>query len=445
MFLSHPDKPFAPRNVPFFYGWALIGFSTIGVLASIPGQTIGVGVFTDYLIEALHLSRVQLSTAYALGTITSSFLLPFAGVLLDRVGARRMVVYSALGLGASLAAFSQVDRLAMVEVLGSAALALAVATVGFLLIRFFGQGCLTIVSRVILGKWFNHRRGLATAISTTVIALCFNGSPQVLNELVGMTGWREAYLLLAGVVGVGMTLLGAVFYRDNPEECGLVMDGVKDPAWHEKMAARVAETQRDLTRAEALRTPAFWAFSLALSVQGLLITAISFHVASIGEEMGLSRDQAYAIFLPMAYFSIVTNLIFGWLSDRVRLKWLLFLEMGTMALGVTGLMNLGSASGFNMFIAGFGISQGLFGLFVTIVWPRFFGRAHLGAISGVNTSIMVFASALGPVFFSAMRNVTGSYFEVIALTWAMPIALLVFGLFADNPQETAPGNPASAG
>ncbi len=437
MFLSHPDKPFAPRRLPFFYGWALVGFSRVGVLASIPGQTIGVGVFTDYLLEALHLSRVQLSSAYAAGTIASSFLLPFAGVLLDRVGARRMAVYSALGLGGSLLAFAKMDRLAMAESAGSAALALAVVTVGFLLIRFFGQGCLTLVSRVIIGKWFNHRRGLATALSTTAVALCFNGSPQVLNALVASVGWREAYLVLAGIVGLGMTVIAALFYRDNPEECGLEMDGVRDPAWHEKMAARVAETQRDFTRGEALRTPAFWAFSLALSVQGLLITAISFHVASLGAEMGLSREDAYAIFLPMAYFSIATNVVCGWLSDRIRLKWLLFLEMGTVAMGMTGLMVLDTEHGYYMFISGFGVSQGLFGLFVTIVWPRYFGRAHLGAISGVNTSVMVFASALGPVFFSAIRSVTGSYFEVVAVSWAMPVALLVFGLFADNPQRRA--------
>ena len=50
--LLHPDRPFAPRNLPFFYGWWLAAVGTLGILASMPGQTMGVSVFTDQLLEA---------------------------------------------------------------------------------------------------------------------------------------------------------------------------------------------------------------------------------------------------------------------------------------------------------------------------------------------------------------------------------------------------------
>ncbi len=82
------DIPFAPRRFGFFYGWVIVAASTLAVFASVPGQTIGVGVFTDYLIEALGLSREQLSLAYMFGTLASGLLIPLAGTVLDRIGIR---------------------------------------------------------------------------------------------------------------------------------------------------------------------------------------------------------------------------------------------------------------------------------------------------------------------------------------------------------------------
>lgn len=49
---------------------------------------MGVSVFTDALLEALRLSRDQLSLAYMFGTLLSGALLPYAGRLYDRFGAR---------------------------------------------------------------------------------------------------------------------------------------------------------------------------------------------------------------------------------------------------------------------------------------------------------------------------------------------------------------------
>ena len=55
--------PFDIRRIPFFYGWVIWFVSTLGFLFSIPGQTMGMAVFTDELIDALDLSRTQLSMA----------------------------------------------------------------------------------------------------------------------------------------------------------------------------------------------------------------------------------------------------------------------------------------------------------------------------------------------------------------------------------------------
>ena len=91
-----------PNKFSFFYGYVILVIASIGVLASIPGQTIGVSVFTDPVKDALGLTRNQFSNAYMFGTLLSSFFVARAGVLFDRFGARYVAFFAAFLLGVSL-------------------------------------------------------------------------------------------------------------------------------------------------------------------------------------------------------------------------------------------------------------------------------------------------------------------------------------------------------
>jgi MFS family permease len=405
--------PFSPAKNPFFYGWIIVASATVGVIASIPGQTIGVGVFTESLIKSLKISRTQLSTAYMFGTIASSMFLPFAGKLIDKLGTRIMGIASAVLLGLSLLLISQCDKIVQILNLSYLPIVIVWMSFCFMLIRFFGQGCIVITSRVTIGKWFNHRRGLAIAIHNIFITFTFNNSPQVLNDMVLSLGWRESYILLALIIGIGVAFIVWLLYRDNPEQCGMVMDGISDPEWLRKMSRKVAEVKKQFTRAEAIRTFSFWIFAAGCALQGMFMTALTFHITSIGQEMGLSREIAYSIFMPIAIIGVIMTLVTGWISDRVRLKWLLLGMLISQALALFGLLFFDSYSGKLMLEIGYGVSSGIFGPLMTVTLPRFFGRDHLGAISGMNTSILVFTCAIGPSLYSFTRDLTESYKHII--------------------------------
>ncbi len=424
--------PFAPKRCPFFYGWVIVVVATVGVIASVPGQTIGVGVFADELMTALDLSRTQLSLAYMFGTILSSLLLPYAGTVIDRVGTRVMVVASALGLSASLYLFSWAGHIPRLVTQSVSTIALIAGC--FFLIRFFGQGCLTIVSRITIAKWFDHRRGLATGIANILAAYAFNASPALLNAFVRDFGWEHTYLLLAALVGVGMTVIGGVFYRDNPEQCALVMDGRDDPAWVNRIAARVPVLKKQFTRGEALRTAAFWIYTASIGWHSFFVTAVSFHLTSIGAEVGLSRAQSYATFPIIGLISMAAAILAGWISDHIRLRWLLQIAIASQALGTVGLLDISTGAGKTLFVTGYGISMGLFGLLVTIVWPRYFGRTHLGAVSGMVSSILVFSSALGPVLFIAIHDATGGFRSVTIASVLVSGLLFLPTVWVRNPQ-----------
>ena len=92
------NRPFDPRRVPFYYGWVVVVAGTIGAVASVPGQTAGVSVFTDDLISTTGLSRLQLAIAYLIGTGASGVLLGAGGRAVDRHGSRVVAFGATLGL-----------------------------------------------------------------------------------------------------------------------------------------------------------------------------------------------------------------------------------------------------------------------------------------------------------------------------------------------------------
>jgi len=433
--LLHPEVPFAPRRTPFFYGWVVLGASTLGVIMSIPGQTMGVSVFTDPLIGATGLSRLGLSNAYLAGTLTSGLLLPYGGRLLDRFGSRLTVLGASFGLALTLLALSAIDGIAatLTSVVGfvdPGVLVWGSLAVAFTALRFSGQGMLTMVSRTMLGKWFDRRRGLAAAISGLFVAFAFAVTPLVLNSWIEMATWRGAWAGMAAIVAVGMGGFGWLLFRDNPEECGLRMDGAAPE--------EVAPEEHSATRADALRAPAFWALTLTLAVHGMVITGFTFHITDVGAAVGLSATEAVSLFLPMAVCSTVTGALVGWVADRTKIRTLIFVMLGAEMLGYAAAAQLGTSPGFVLAVIGIGVASGFFSPLASVGLPRLFGRTHLGAIAGIQSMALVIGSALGPSAFAASRTLTGSYTVGLLGCLVLPLGVLVLNAFARHPRDVPP-------
>ncbi|MCK5806417.1 MAG: MFS transporter, partial [Lentisphaeria bacterium] len=360
--------PFDPKRVPFFYGYVVIGFSMVGMLMSVPGQTMGVSAFTDHLIRDLGITRVDLTTAYMIGTLASSFLMTWAGRMYDRFGARIMSAVAALGLGVVLMVLSVCPRIVGVFG-GMAAAGVVVMSVGFFLLRFFGQGMMTLTSRNMLMEWFERRRGLANGIRAVFVSFGFSLSPKILDSMIAHWGWQGAWRILAVVIGIGFCAFTLVFYRDKPESCGLLPDG-RTPDDAEGPDRAGGESQRAFTLKEARRTYTFWVFILTLGLLGLYYTAFTFHVVSLFEQAGRTRTQAFAMFFPASIISVTVSFIAGWASDRVRLKYLLMLMLGGTAVAMLGLCNLESDWGMWFLIGGNGVALGHFSLISGVTWPK---------------------------------------------------------------------------
>jgi len=350
-----------------------------------------------------------------------------------------MVVYSALATGVILFYLSQVRRLldfadGIVPGLPRIAVAFALILAGFFLIRAAAQGVLTMTSRNVMGKWFDYHRGIALAASGVVTSFTYSLAPRFLDAMIERFGWSGAWIVLGAATVTVMVGVGWFLFRDNPEECGLVMDGPRRSGRARKVHAD-SIAHRDYSRGEALRTWAFWTFNLTFSFFSMFYTAFTFHIVSLGEEAGRMRAEIIGYFVPMAMVSVSLNLLWGWVRPRILLKYLLVLRNLAGLLGVVGTIYLDEAWGAVAFVAGNGICGGAFACVTGIVWPRFFGRRWLGAISGVGMSSMVLASGIGPFVFSLSLDWTGSYAAILWGCATIPGVLAVGSFWADNPQR----------
>ncbi len=427
MSLVSAKWPFDPGRVPFFYGWVIWFFSTLGFLVSVPGQTMGMAVFTDYFIEGLGLSRTELSMAYLCGTIGSSLFLTRAGRWYDRYGGRLMISLSSFALGLMVFFISVTDLLA--ELAGGFAFVFILT--GYFGVRFLGQGVLSSCSRNVLLHWFVKRRGLVTGIRGVFVSLGFSLAPLLLAWLIVTFGWRGALWIMAALVGLVFPVLAFIFIRDKPESLGLMPDGgVRSKLDRGESEPAVLGKSLEAAR----RDPVFWIYSCSLGMHALFGTALTFHVVSIFAEVGRSSTEAFAYFFPSAIFATSSSLLASWLVDRHKLKPFLITMLMFFVIGACGLLNLEHSWGFWLLAAGFGSGGGLWGVISNLAFIRFYGPLNLGAISGFAASVTVFASAVGPAAFSLGYDVFGSYGAAVKVCIGMLCLFLIAAVVIDQQE-----------
>ncbi|MBT9187850.1 MFS transporter [Zobellia russellii] len=423
-----------PAKSPIFYGYVILVIGTIGIYCSIPGQTIGVSVFTDPVKDALGLSRNQFSNAYMIGTICSSLVIGRAGVWFDKYGARYVAFFAAITLAVALMLCSwSVQMSTFVKSLLNVdtwLVPFVIMASLFFVLRFSGQGVLTMASRNVIMIWFDKNRGKVNAISSVAISFGFSSSPLWVNALIESYSWQVTWQILAAALVV-FSICILQFYKNKPEEHGLLPDGEVLVNQEESKNIPLA---KQYTAKEAQQTRAFWMYALILSFNSFFITGLTFHVVSVFASEGFPKDDAISIFLPASVVAVTISLIFNFLSDYLHLKLYLYLMILGGIMASVGFLFLSSSFGIPMLIGGFGVLGGFFAVLNAIVWPRFFGRTHLGAITGKVMSFLILGSALAPPIFSLCFSTFGSYRLLGYLGLVFLLFLAIGSVKANNPQ-----------
>ncbi|MEE2657189.1 MAG: MFS transporter [Candidatus Latescibacterota bacterium] len=412
---------------PVFYGWIILFVSALGSIMTSPGQTYAVSVFIDSFMVDLGLSRSTISTLYTAGTLTASFALPWVGRQFDLRGARLTMTVISLLLGLSCLYMSFVRDAVMLGI-------------GFCALRLLGQGSLSLVSKNTVNQWWVRRRGMAMGIVGLSGALLgSSGFPNLINSLIPPFGWRVTYQLLGALLLLVMVPLSWILVRDRPEDYGQQPDGYT-PRLYDTLTASASGQEAIWTLREALRTPVFWIVSAGLAAMSMLNTGLTFHIFSIFKDSGLSATLAASVFVPIGVAGALVQLASGVLVDRMPLRFMLALTLCLEAVILFMAPVLTSANMAMVLGVLMGVQGGIELLVASVVWAKFYGRAHMGAISGLASTICVGASALGPMPFGIARDLLGSYVAMLQGFSVLPLCLALICLVFCRPPCYEKGN-----
>lgn len=408
---------------PLFYGWFILLAGTIGMIMTSPGQTYVISVVLEPLLTELNLSRSLVSILYAIGTLVSGVALPTVGRMVDRFGPRPVVIGVTLIAIISCFFMSVVQNALMI-------------TLAFVLLRLFNHGSLTLVSQNVINQWWIRRRGSVMGITGVAWGLLgFGAFPIVIRWLVDLYGWRWSYALQGVALLVIMLPVGLLLFRTRPEAYGLEPDGgaAVSSAQPERRAV-----EENWTLEEALHTLSFWIPALGIGVNGMMITGLFFHMESIFVDNGRAAALAALVFAPIALTNAFVNLGGGFLADRIPIRYLL--GSGLLLLSAGTVMSLYLTSPTMIFFYGtlLGTSIGVIVLVQNVIWANYFGRAHLGSITGAGTTVLMIGNALGPVPLGFARDVLGGYDLALYLLATLPLVLGVGSLWVGKPQKAPP-------
>ena len=398
--------------------------SLVGVLTG-PGQSIGVSVFRQHLSDGLRLSDSAIATAYLVGTLASSTFQPRIGRWVDEVGVRRASTTFGFAFALVLAHMSLVRGVVWLAV-------------GFFGIRLLGQGALSLTANVAVMHWFDRRRGLAVGVKMTVTLGGMAFVPILLALAIDAWGWRNTWLIAAVAIVMTVGPISWFGYVDRPSDLGQQTDGAPaDPG------GRAASTLPSVTRAMALRSPAFWTLTAVVATNSMLGTGLLFHQTNLLGEIGYSNAQAAAMFLPQAVGAVIGGLTFGWLADRAARP---FLPATVSLLLATTTFLGGTSTTFSavlLYSVVLGLCMGSGAAVQSSLLPALYGVGHIGSISGTLVLIGVFASGMGALTFSVGSSLFGSYRSASLWFTLLPLLIAAIALacrrwFANGTADSTP-------
>lgn len=345
------------------------------------------------------------------------------GQLVDRFGARRVLLVVALLLGFACLAFGAVA--------GAVSLSL-----GFMALRFLGQGSMMLGSSNLVAQWFSARRGFAMSILMLGFSASIAFHPALAQWLIEQVGWRQAWIWL-GVMTWGLMLPVLYFLvQDKPEPLGLRPDGEKlsEDQDHAEGADVVLS---GLSRAEAMKTPAFWIIAAGLFAPAMLITTLFFYQVSIFEHHGLTRTLAASMFSVSALAMALSMPVVGWLLDRGDPKYVFSFSLVLLAVSLVNVTFVTSPLAATIYAILFGFNTAANMTFFGYMWARYFGRRHLGSIQGLGQTIGVVGASLGPLPLGIAYDQFADYDGALRLLALIPLSCAVVALFLVAPEIPA--------
>jgi len=424
----------APRlrdTFPFYYGWIVVGASSTVVFARMAPAITTLTVLIFPISHELGWSRTLIAGSVSAGALASLVLSPVVGWAIDRFGARPVLVVSVL-------------------VLGVAMISLAWATVPLTFYLAFAAGRVVfhtsapIGASTVAARWFIRKRGRAIGMIFLFGAIGGVVFTMVASLVVESHGLKATWIAMGLVVLVFSVAPSLLLVAERPEDIGLLPDGEPpDSTDAEKGAGAIvpvgvpdspatvlprAQMTTDTdswTLGEAVRTKTFWLLVFMGFASFFVHTSIGVHMGAYFRDVGLGATSA-ALAVSLSWsVSAVGSLIWGWVTDRIDVRYAYSVMFLFQAGSTLYLIFVGGTLGVFLASGLFGIVSAGSNVVPSVIYANYFGRSSLGRIRGLGEVGVLLGQATGPVIAGILFDLRGGYstiftaFVVLALVCSL--------------------------
>jgi MFS family permease len=351
-----------------FYGWWIVAAAFLNLFFAVGMIFYGFPVFYPALAESLEFTRAQLTQGFLLGFLIAG--LPFglvAGTVIDRIGARWVILAGVGLIGMSLLLMGFMTKLWHYELLCIA------EVLGYVLAGPIGN-------QVLVAKWFEARRGRAMGYVYLGLGLGGVVAPLLSNALIRNFGWRHAIEAIGLLVMVVLIPVGIFVTRSDPADLGLLPERPFGGNGSVRPAVEGHSVFVSIDVQSAVRTTNFWLILAGSTVVIGAIGAVIQHFILFLKDQGYSATMASRFFTALLVSSLGGRVLVGYLADRFRKKDIMALFYGTLSLSVLLLNVAHYPAAIWVFVAVFGFSMGADYMLVPLVAAECFGTFSLGKL-----------------------------------------------------------------
>lgn len=404
------------------YGWVIVG-ALLGITAlTIPLAGPIMGFFIPAMHADLGIPMALFGWAVSARQLAFAFAAPWLGRWIDRHGARGLLI--AIGL------ISGVLVYLLGHVTSGWQLLLCIGLLGVIGLQGGGGD---LFSGVVIAKWFQENRGRAMSIAFIGMPLgIFIASPAA-EYLIAQYGWRSAWQTFAIVSASGF--VGFAFLIRNPPPIG-------NPVIEKPVEAdpSVFLSGYQWSRAEALRSGAFWRVAICFGILMFTISTVAIFRVPHFIEQGVNARWVALAFSAEAVVSAVVAIPVGLMLERFPTHYLA--GAGFCIAILMLLLTIFADSRIMVFAAtmtfGFGAASVV--IIQNAIWPAYFGVQNIGAIRGAAMPVTLSFAVLGAPVAGMVKDATGSFVPLWWITIGAMVVAILLMLSTPRPVGPVPEN-----
>lgn len=388
----------------------LLAFGVLLTFTSNFGQTFFISLFSAELMAAHGLSHGSYGAVYSAATLLSAVCLLWSGKQVDNRSLPRITAIAMLGICAGCLSLGLGRHVAWL-------------LLGIFLLRQCGQALMGHISSTTISRYFDHTRGRALSISVLGYPAGEALLPLLVVTALTTIGWQYSWLAAAATVLLVLLPVALWLLHDQ----SLIAVDITPNVQGNDTTSR--QTQKQWTRTEVVRDPAFWLFLPAATCIGFIITGLFFHQVAIAGFKGWADSLRAASFTAFACCQIGTSLLMGVLIDRYSAQRCARVFLLPLVLSATTLATLGGNASIWLYMGLAGVGVGSGASLSTALFSEAYGVRHIGAIRSIALAAMVFATALSPILYGALLDTGISAATLGWLSAAYTLVALILAQF----------------